>query len=189
MLNTTITNKEELAIQFEAVLDQLFAEPTIDQRNLPSINAAIKSIEILKGSYDIDDSAAQKIISNYTNHNNPQQSVYDLCELVDFLLSIHSDEHELLSQYCSELEEKLTYLSDSTYSNKLMLFYKAFYLFDKCDYKASSTLINAASSLLFYSQSNYGLYKGGDSNEDVESFRNTYYGIVLTDLINQFRKE
>ncbi len=189
LLNTTITDKEELATQFETVLAQLLAEPTIDQRNLPSINAAIKSIEILRGYCNIDDSATQKIISSFTNHTNPQQAVYDLCELVDFLLSVHSDDHELLSQYCLEIEEKLTNLSSSIYSNKLMLFYKAFDLFDKCDYKVSSTLINETSSLLFYSLSNYGLYKGGDSDEDVESFRNTYYGIVLTDIINQFRKE
>lgn len=102
LLNTTITNSEELATHFEAVLEQLLAEPTIDQQNLPSINAAIKSIKILKGSCDIDDTAVKKVISNYSNHSNPQQSVYDLCELVDFLLSVHSDEHKLLSQYCLE---------------------------------------------------------------------------------------
>ena len=189
LLNITITNKQEFAAQFETVLNQLFAESTIEQQYLPNINAAIKSIKILGGSYDIDDDIIQKIIANFTNNSNIQQSVYDLCKLIDFLVSVYSGENEMLSQYCIELEKKLINLSSLSCSNKLMLFYEAFNLFSKCDYQVSITLRDVTNKLLFYSQSNYGLYKGGDSNEDIESFRNTYYGIVLTDIMNQFEKE
>lgn len=186
LINTTITNKEYLIDQFAMVLDQLLTESVIEQQSLPTINAAIKSIRILEGNYDIDDNTIEKIISNYTYHSNQQQTVYDLCELIDFLCIICPNEHELLYQYCVELETQLIKLMNSSYSNKLMLFYRSFSLFEKSDYKVSTTLINATSKLLFYSQSDYGLYKGGDSSEDIESFRNTYYGVVLTDIINQF---
>lgn len=162
----------------------LIADTEFLNENLPVINGCLKGLYILGESWEITDENINEIIVNFSRNEDEQLEIYYLTEMIEFICLASSDNKRELEEYFKQLEEMLISMSEMDVSNKIMLQGMAVEALVMSDYNITQELKQAIKSTILQSQDNSGLFKGGDSNEDFVSFRDTYNAVILYERIN-----
>ena len=124
-----------------------------------------------------------KNFSTSSNSSNIQQEAYDLAKLIEFICLVSPDKTNDLQEYCRRLEMMIIQLSSREVSYKIMLQNMALSVFEQSNYTVTSEFKQVVIRTLSQSQDESGLFKGGDSNDDIVNFNNTYDAIVLYESI------
>ncbi len=164
-------------------LDMISGSDEFISKQVFIINEIIKGLDILGEERPGMEEVYENIVSNYVISDNELQRVYDLSKLTEFVYLVSPNDKKALKKYCQELEEGLMELSAMETSNKIMLYGMALDVLTKADYSIAEELEQKIKSTLNQSQDDNGLYKGGDSDEDVVTFRDIYDAIMLYSAI------
>lgn len=173
-----IENKEAIVLKFKASISDLMKEENLIER-ISELNVAIKGLETLNEDYLLSDLEMNKIMKCFPVSTNKQEYIYELTKLVEVMCLVCTDNYEIITDYCSELESEMISISKESVCNKLMLQFNMIEVFEKCGYSYSDEFVHAIKETLQQAQGIGGLFKGGDTDEDTEDFRNTYYAVVL----------
>lgn len=168
---------------------------TLPEVNETSIAAAIEQSAMEDGGYRFANAEFESqfsvyatyydaIIKNFAVSSDQQQKAYDLAGLIEFICLVSPDNTNVSKEYCHQLETTLIQLSSEDVSNKIMLQKMALNVFELSKYVVTSEFNQIVMNTLSQSQDESGLFKGGDSNDDLVSFRNTYDAVVLCEGIN-----
>lgn len=149
------------------------------QDRIPAANYLLSIINIIDGEY---------IVKDYTPTNiegDDLSSLYYRAEQIILVARLTKNE-KLSLKYCKEMEtDMLAILNDSEVSRKLLLLDKCYEAFSESGYDPSEEFVNKTVEIINDSKCADGLYKGGDCNEDIESFENSYYGVKLINMIKE----
>ncbi len=184
LLKIVEADRQSIISKLSSILETLVADTESINVNLPAINGSIKGLNILEESWEISEESFQNIIKNFSKSDYIQQEVYDLAKLVEFIYFVSPDNEEMLQKYCQQLEKAFIQLSSAEASLKMMLQSTVFDVFEKANYTITQELKQIVKETLNQAQDNSGLFKGGDSDEDDITFRETYYAIMLYEKIN-----
>ncbi len=177
-------DRKDIITKFLSTINDLTKDTENINYNISAINASINGLNILGESWEISDEYFNTAINEFVKSESIQQEVYDLSKLMEFIYLTSPTKEEILEKYCQQLEEALIRLSASNVSNKIMLQSMALNVLKKSNYTVVQDVEEAIKGTLNQAQDENGLFKGGDSNEDVVSFRNTYDAVVLYEEIN-----
>ncbi|MFV0504140.1 MAG: hypothetical protein ACK5LT_09275 [Lachnospirales bacterium] len=184
LLRILETEEKKIAKKLQSTLQILINDKENTNINLPEINGCIKSLKILKENIKISNDAFKDILKNFSRNSNLQQEVYDLNKLVEFIFLVSPNNKNTLQEHCKQLEKQLLKLSASNASNKIMLQSMSLDIFKNTNYNISTELQLIVIKTLIQAQDCSGLFKGGDSNEDIINFRNTYDAIILLENLD-----
>lgn len=171
--------RKNIIQKLSSALNTLVTDTEVINANLSTINGSIKGLKILGESIEISEEDFNSILENFSKNQNQQQEVYDLNKLVEFICLVSPNNKSILQEYCNQLEKSLIKLSSVNATNKIMLQSMTLDVFEKANYTITTELQQIIRKTLIQAQDNNGLFKGGDSNEDVVSFRNIYDAVVL----------
>lgn len=172
-------DRQDIVTKFLSTINDLTKDAENINYNISAINASINGLNILGESWKISDEYFNTAINEFVKSESIQQEVYDLAKLVEFICLTSPTKEEILQKYCQQLEDALIHLSVSDVSNKIMLQSMALDILEKSNYPIIQDVEEVIKDTLNQTQDNSGLFKGGDSNEDVVSFRNTYDAVML----------
>lgn len=176
--------RKDIITKFLSTINDLTKDTENINYNISAINASINGLNILGESWEISDEYFNTAINKFVESESIQQEVYDLSKFVEFICLTSPTKEEILEKYCRQLEDALIRLSTSNVSYKIMLQSMALNAFKKSNYVVKQDIKEAIKNTLNQAQDKNGLFKGGDSNEDVVSFRNIYDAVVLYEEIN-----
>ncbi len=158
--------------------DVIVNKETISDKDLLLLNQLIKAMNILDIDWRIPIDKCEKMISDFKLSDNQGIKTYQLIELID-LANYNQLDESLVKVKCKQLEQEMLNLTTIKMTNKNMLFSKALDSFAKSNYGFSEDLNKAMKTVFLHSQTENGMFLGGDSDEDVISFKNTYYSVKL----------
>ena len=176
--------REEIIQKLSSSIQVLASDSSAINTNLPKINGCIKGLKILNENSQFSEEYYDAIIKNFAVSSDQQQKAYDLAGLIEFICLVSPDNTNVSKEYCHQLETTLIQLSSEDVSNKIMLQKMALDVFELSNYVVTSEFNQIVMNTLSQSQDESGLFKGGDSNDDLVSFRNTYDAVVLCEGIN-----
>lgn len=145
---------------------------------LPTINACLKGLNILGESMDISENYFMQVINNFQKVDNIQQQIYDISYLIEFICLVSSDNVNMLNDYCQQLEDLLVCLSKTNTSNKIILQNKALDVLKKAGYNVTNEVKYVVGESLKQAYED-GLFKGGDSDDDIVNYCNIYSANIL----------
>lgn len=183
LLKIVDTEREEIIQKLSSNIEILVTDTSVINANLPKLNGCIKGLKILDENPQISGEYYDNIVKNFSTSSDDQQAAYDLAGLIEFICLVSPDKTNDLQKYCHQLETMLILLSSKEVSNKIMLQNKALSVFELSNYAATSEFKQIVIRTLSQSQDESGLFKGGDSNDDLVSFRNTYDAVILCESI------
>ncbi len=152
--------------------------------NLGEINSLIDCRQMLNLDYSINEKLYEELSQEFIQDNG-KEHIYNYIELIKFVDKIGKSDNAYINSLCKNLEDKLYSLKNEDARNKLILLSKSYSLFNKRNYKISAKLSDYADDILIDSKSDSALYYGGDSDEDIINFCNTYYAVELTQLLSK----
>lgn len=185
LLDIVDEEREEIIQKFSSGIDT-FADVSANNANLPKINSCIKGLRILGENPQISGEYYDNVLKNFSissNSSNIQQDAYDLAKLIEFICLVSPDKTNDLQEYCHQLEMMIIQLSSKEVSYKIMLQNMALSVFEQSNYTVTSEFKQVVIRTLSQSQDESGLFKGGDSNDDIVNFNNIYDAIVLYESI------
>ena len=184
LLELVDAEREGIIQKLSSNIQVLACNTSVINANLPAINGCIKGLKILNENPHISAEYYDVVVSNFSENTNQQQNAYDLAGLIEFICLSSPDHTNNLKDYCRQLDTMLIQLSSKDVSNKIMLEKMALNVFELSNYVITSEFEQIVINTLSQSQDEGGLFKGGDSDDDVISFRNTYDAIYLIEGIN-----
>lgn len=185
LLDIVDAEREEIIQKFSSGIDS-FVDISAINGNLLKINSCIKGLRILGENPQISGDYYDNIVKNFStssNSSNIQQEAYDLAKLIEFICLVSPDKTNDLQEYCRQLEMMIIQLSSKEVSYKIMLQNMALSVFELSNYTVTSEFKQVVIRTLSQSQDESGLFKGGDSNDDIVNFNNTYDAVVLYESI------
>lgn len=185
LLDIVDKEREEIIQKFSSGIE-VFGDVSANNVNLLDINSCIKGLRILGENPQISGEYYDNVIKNFStssNSSNIQQEAYDLAKLIEFICLVSPDKTNDLQEYCRRLEMMIIQLSSREVSYKIMLQNMALSVFEQSNYTVTSEFKQVVIRTLSRSQDESGLFKGGDSNDDIVNFNNTYDAIVLYESI------
>lgn len=185
LLDIVDEEREEIIQKFSSGIDTL-ADVSANNANLSEINSCIKGLRILGENPQISGEYYDNVMKNFSinsNSSNIQQDAYDLAKLIEFICLVSPDKTNDLQEYCRQLEMMIVQLSSKEVSCKIMLQNMALSVFEQSNYTVTSEFKQVVIRTLSQSQDESGLFKGGDSNDDIVNFNNIYDAIVLYESI------
>lgn len=139
---------------------------------------------MLNLDYSINEKLYEELSQEFMQDNG-KVHIYNYIELIKFVDKIGKSDIAYINSLCKNLEDKLYSLKNEDARNKLILLSKSYSLFNKTNYKISAKLSDYADDILIDSKSDSALYYGGDSDEDIINFCNTYYAVELIQLLEK----
>lgn len=180
-----IDDRQEIIDMLSATLKSLLSKEEFSIHDLSIINGSLKSLKILGEAQKISVEEFHNIVNNFIESDNIQQNIYNLSELIDFIHISYPNKKNMIRKYCEQLEKELLNFSKTEQSNKVMLQSKALYVLKKCDYPIIMDLKHIIKDTVNKAYDDSGLFKGGDTDEDLINFSNTYYAIILHKLMKE----
>ena len=184
LLELVDAERDEIIQKLSSSIQVLASDPSSINANLPKINGCIKGLKILNENPQFSEEYYDAIVKNFSVSSDQQQKAYDLAGLIEFICLVSPDNIDDSKEYCHQLETTLIQLSSEDVSNKIMLQKMALNVFELSYYVVTSEFNQIVVNTLSQSQDESGLFKGGDSNDDLVSFRSTYDAVVLCESIN-----
>lgn len=184
LLELVDAERDEIIQKLSSSIQVLASDPSSINANLPKINGCIKGLKILNENPQFSEEYYDAIVKNFSVSSDQQQKAYDLAGLIEFICLVSPDNIDDSKEYCHQLETTLIQLSSEDVSNKIMLQKMALNVFELSNYVVTSEFNQIVVNTLSQSQDESGLFKGGDSNDDLVSFRSTYDAVVLCESIN-----
>ena len=184
LLELVDAERDEIIQKLSSSIQVLASDPSSINANLPKINGCIKGLKILNENPQFSEEYYDAIVKNFSVSSDQQQKAYDLAGLIEFICLVSPDNIDDSKEYCHQLETTLIQLSAEDVSNKIMLQKMALNVFELSNYVVTSEFNQIVVNTLSQSQDESGLFKGGDSNDDLVSFRSTYDAVVLCESIN-----
>lgn len=172
-------DKQTLITDLTDTLNYLIADTESINRNLPAINGCIKGLNILGGSWEITDEKMNEIINSFSRDEVEPLEVYYLTKLIELICLVSPDRDREIEDYCKQLEQMLISVSETDEINKIMLQSMALEVLEMSGYNITQELKQTIKNTLLHSQDRSGLFKGGDTDEDIVSFRDTYYVVEM----------
>lgn len=177
--------KNDILEALSNTLDSFISNNEFSIKQFSTLNATLKSLNILNKEWKLTKDQLDKLLNSFVENDNQQQLIYDLEEFIDFLNLVCPENHDMIQKYYKKLEKGLIAISTQEVSNKVLLESKAFTVFGKSDYTITTELFQVIKETVNKSQDDSELYKGGDSIEDIVSFRNTYDVVLLYKTIKK----
>lgn len=180
LLQTLNGEKKQIADELRSSLDQTINSDLPIPDQLPILNAGIKALNLLEEDWMLPAGTANRMIDTKGLSENLAENTLQLTELADFMRLIDRKNEKV----CKQMVENLIRLEDSDTENKLYLQSKALRVLNQSNYPIPDRILRSTQNTLIGSQHSTGLFKGGDTDEDVVSFRSTYDALSVNEIIN-----
>ena len=184
LLNILDDRKPEIVDGLNSSLENILASEGTTAEKLPYVNAIIDALEILGQEWSISETQAEEMIGNYTEAEDIQQDTINLIELTKFTNAVGGGSKDS-KKYCKKIVDNIQSLKNLEVSNQMLILSKACVIFEDCNYTIPDSVIQIVTNTLNQAQDSSGLFKGGDTKEDIVSFRSTYDALLLQQLISQ----
>jgi hypothetical protein len=184
LLSSIDDRKQEIVDGLTSSLEDILISNRSSVEKLPYINAIINALEILGQDWSISEKQAENIIDNYIATEDIQLDTINLIELIKFTQAVGGNPKEI-KKYCGKIVENIQSLKNIEVSSQLLLLSKALLILEDCNYVIPDSIIQIVNTTLNQAQDSSGLFKGGESKEDMVSFRSTYDALLLQKLISQ----